>query len=187
MCNNIFLRSIILVLFIADVKSIENNKWFIKIQLYWKSTRCRHSAQFFRTFPGIFGDIPGNVWPHFPKFLATFPGMFGDIHRNVWRHSPECLVTFPGMFGDILRNVWRHSPECLVTFPRMFGNIPRNITLPLFPAFPAFRSLFLCSWFYTYPVLILLLLEPQFSQWSNSSIDNAIFKFCRIDIKKLFR
>ena len=44
---------------------------------------------------------------------------------------------------------------------------------------------FYLSWFFINKVLILLLLEPQFSQGSNSTIDNAIFKFCRIDIKKL--
>ena len=43
--------------------------------------------------------------------MKTFPGMFEDIPRNVWRYSPECFTTFPGMFGDIPRNVWRHSPK----------------------------------------------------------------------------
>ena len=81
--------------------------------------------------------------------LATFPGMFGNITRNFRSHSPEYLATLPGMFGDILQNVWQHSSECLRTFPGMFGDIPRKITFPPFPAFPAFRSPFLYSWFYT--------------------------------------
>ena len=25
----------------------------------------------------------------------TFPGMFDDIPRNIWQHSLECLATFP--------------------------------------------------------------------------------------------
>ena len=37
--------------------------------------------------------------------LATFPGMFEDIPQNVWQHSPECLATFPWMSGDIPWNV----------------------------------------------------------------------------------
>ena len=67
--------------------------------------------EYFQIFPGIFYDIPRNIWRHSPEYLATFPGIFGDIHRYVWRHSPECLATFPGMFEDIPRNVWQHSPE----------------------------------------------------------------------------
>ena len=116
----------------------------------------QHSRECLATFPGMVGNIPRNVWGHSPKCLATFPGMLGNIHRDVWRYSPECLATFPGMFGDIPemfsntpRNVWPHSLECLTTFPGMFGNIPRNITFPPFPAFLAFRSPFLYSWFYT--------------------------------------
>ena len=54
-------------------------------------------------------------------------------------------MAFPGIFGDIPRNVWLHSLKCLMTFPGIFGNIPT------FPAFPAFRSPFLYSWFYTQP------------------------------------
>ena len=56
--------------------------------------------------------LPNNSL-HLHQTLAIFPGMFGDIPRNVWHHSPECLrtvpeclTTFPKMFGDILRNVW---------------------------------------------------------------------------------
>ena len=81
---------------------------------------------------------------------ATLPftTKIGNIPWNVWRRSPEFLMTFPGMFCDIPRNVWWHSPECLPTFPGIFGDIPRNITFPPFPAFPAFRSPFLCSWSY---------------------------------------
>ena len=86
------------------------------------------------TFPGIFDDIPRNVWRHSSECLATLPGMFYNIPemfynipRNVWGQSPEYLRTFPVIFGDIPWNVWRHSPECLRRFPGMFGDIPRNV------------------------------------------------------------
>ena len=78
----------------------------------------------------MFGDIPQNVWGHFPECSTPFAGMFGYIPRNVRQNSPECLAIFLGMFEDILRKVWRHSPKCLATFPGMFGDIPRNITFP---------------------------------------------------------
>ena len=61
----------------------------------------------------------------------TFPGIFYDIPRNVWRHSPECLATFPGMFGDIPQNVWQHSLEYNI------APIPRVPRIPfLVPVFP---------------------------------------------------
>ena len=101
------------------------------------------------TFPGMFEDIPQNVWWHSSKCLVTFLGMFGDIPRSVWGHSAECLMTFPGMFEDTPLNVWRYFPECLATFPLMSGDIPQNITFLTLPAFPVFCSLFLYSWFYT--------------------------------------
>ena len=43
----------------------------------------------------------------------------------------------------------------------MFANIPWNITAPLFPAFPAFRSLFLYSWFYTFNVGLFCLINKD--------------------------
>ena len=100
-----------------------------------------HSSESFHSFHRMFYNMPQII----------FPEIFYDIPRNVWRHSPEYLATFPGMFGDIPQNVWRHSPEGLAIFPRMFRDIPLNIAFPLFPAFPAFRSPFLYSWFYTQP------------------------------------
>ena len=97
--------------------------------------------------------IPGDLWWYSPECLAIFTEILGDIRQNVWRHSPKCLRTFPGMFEDIPRNVWRYSleclatlPECLRRLPEMFGDIPRNKTFHLFPAF---RSPFLYSWFYS--------------------------------------
>ena len=57
-------------------------------------------------------------------FEDIFPGMFGDIPRNVWRHSSECLRTFPGIFDNIPQNIWRYSGECLATLPEMFGTLP---------------------------------------------------------------
>ena len=102
----------------------------IIIFLYTKN--WQHSLKCLVEFPGMFEDM--------------FPRMFGDIPRNVWGYSLECLATFPGMFSNIPRTgmfsnihrkVWRHSPE---------------YNIPPFPAFPAFRSPFLHSWFYTYPL-----------------------------------
>ena len=84
-----------------------------------------------KTYPGMFGNIPQNVWP---EYLVTFPRMFGNIPWNVLQHFPECFATFPEcfttfprMFSDTPRNVLRHSLKCLATFPGMFGNIPRNV------------------------------------------------------------
>ena len=86
---------------------------------------------------------------HCPGCLRTLFGIFGGISRNTCQHSPKYVRKFPGTFGDIPRNVWRHSSECLAAFPGMFEHIPGNITFPTFLAFPAFRSPFLYSWFYT--------------------------------------
>ena len=108
-----------------------------------------NSSERFHTFHRMFYNMPQIISEYYLDCLRTFPEMLNDIPRNVWRHFPECLVTFPGMLWDIPRNVWRHSPECLGTFPEMFGDIPWNITFPPFPAFSAFRSPFLYSWFYT--------------------------------------
>ena len=104
------------------------------------------------TFIRNLSYFPQNVLQHAADYFRIFSGFFENIPRNVWRHLAEYLAKFPRIFGNILRNVWRHSPECLRKFPRMFGDIPRNITFPLFLAFPAFRSPFLYSWFYTQPV-----------------------------------
>ena len=96
------------------------------------------------TFPGMFDNIPRNVWQYSPECLVIFPRMFQDIPRNVRLRFPECFAIFPGflatfpgmlaislqMFKDIPRNVWRHFPECLATFHGMFGDISRNITFP---------------------------------------------------------
>ena len=73
---------------------------------------------------------------HSSEYLRTFPGMFGDIPRNVF--PPECFVTFPGMFGDIPRNVWRHSPHS----PRSLHSVPRSC-IPVFIYSPAFKLKFL--------------------------------------------
>ena len=67
------------------------------------------------------GDIPRNVLQHSSECLATFPGMFDDIPWNVWghKHSRECLRTVPGMFEDIPWNItfppfpaFLHSVSC---------------------------------------------------------------------------
>ena len=87
-------------------------------------------------FPGMFGDIPRNIWRHSSECLRTFPGMFGEP-RNVWGHSPECLRAFPWMFGHIPRNVWGHSPE--YSIPR----IPRVLRIP-FPV-PVFLVLYIAQ------------------------------------------
>ena len=107
------------------------------------------STECFTTCHRLLSNIIWIFRGHSPECLAISPGIFGDIPQNVWRHFPEYLATFPRIFGDIPRNVWPHYPKCLRTFPGMFGHIPRNITFPLFLAFPAFRSPFLYSRFYT--------------------------------------
>ena len=43
----------------------------------------------------------------------------------------------------LLTTSFENNCECLKAFLKMFGNIPRNITLPPFPALPAFCSPFL--------------------------------------------
>ena len=78
--------------------------------------------------------------------FVNIPGMFVNIPRNVWRDCPERLATFPRIFEAIPWNTWQHSSERLVAFP-------------LFLAFPAFRSPFLHSSFYTQPVRTLILKE----------------------------
>ena len=112
--------------------------FLVPTELAYKSTAAeRHPPKYLRTFPGMFGDIPRNIWGHSPECLVTFPGMFEDIPRNVWRHSPECLRTFPGMFEDIPRNVWRHSPEY---------NIPPIPRVPRIPFLvPVFLFLYIAS------------------------------------------
>ena len=105
-------------------------------------TNYFHLHQKLTTLPGMFGEIPRNVWRDSEECLRTLSGMFDDIPQNVWWYSQECLMTFPGIFRDIPRNVWRRSPEWLRTFPWRFdkhspdylatfrgilGDIPRNV------------------------------------------------------------
>ena len=47
-----------------------------------------------------------NVWRMFLRkfYDITLPGMFYNIPRNIWRHSPDCLGRLPVMFSDIPRN-----------------------------------------------------------------------------------
>ena len=66
----------------------------------------------------------------------TFPGMFCNIPWNVWRHSPECFTTFPRMFRDIPRNVLRNFPECFATFPGMFLRHSLEYNIPPIPRVP---------------------------------------------------
>ena len=114
------------------------------VELYCgKSQRIKATGCFRRKAPSWMFDrilnatLPNNYLPLHEK-LASFPGMFGDIPRNVWGHSLECLTRFPGIFGDIPRNVWRHSPECLASFPGMFGEIPGLQHSPHSPRSPHF-------------------------------------------------
>ena len=72
-----------------------------------------------------------------PESLRTFPGMFGDIPQNIWGDSPECLATFPRIFYDIPQNVWRHSPEYNIP------PIPRVLRI-LFPV-PVFLFLYIAN------------------------------------------
>ena len=64
-------------------------------------------------------------------------------------HSSKTFHTFHKMFY-MPQIIFEYSLDFSRTFPGMFEDIPRNITFPLFPAFPAFRSPFLYSWFYSY-------------------------------------
>ena len=114
------------------------------------------------------------------QIVSMFPAMFGDIPRNVWQHSPEYLAIFPGIFGDIPRNVWGHSPKCLATFPGMFRDIPRNVTFPSFSAFPAFRSPFLYSCFYRWP------LHNPVTAYETSFYVKHFCKICRKSLQIYF-
>ena len=80
------------------------------VELYCgNSQRIKAVGYFRRRAPSWMFDrilnatLPNNYLPLCWK-LATFPGMFEDIPRNVWLHSPECLMTFPGMFSNIPQN-----------------------------------------------------------------------------------
>ena len=63
--------------------------------------------------------------------MKTFPGMFEDIPRNVWRYSPECFTTFPGMFDDIHRNI---TFPPLPAFPELRSPFPVPVFLVLYIA-----------------------------------------------------
>ena len=77
--------------------------------------------------------LPNNYLPLHQK-LTTFPGIFDDIPQDIWRHCLECLATLPGIFGNIPQNVWRHSPEYNIP------HIPRVPRIP-FPV-PVFLVLY---------------------------------------------
>ena len=74
----------------------------------------------------------GKIHDHqYQVLLCTFIRNLSYVPQNVL-HAP-----------DYFRILWifrGHSPECLATFLGMFGT---------FPLFPAFRSPFLYSWFYS--------------------------------------
>ena len=71
-------------------------------------------------FPGMFLQHSPECFTRLsPEYLATFPGMFGDIPRNVFQLSPKCFATFPGIFGDIPRKItFQHSPRSSHSVPR---------------------------------------------------------------------
>ena len=56
-----------------------------------------HSSETFHTFHRMFYNVPQIVREYYLDFSRTLPGMFGNIPRNVWWHSPEYLATFPGI------------------------------------------------------------------------------------------
>ena len=66
----------------------------------WKCQRIKTVVCFRRRAPSwmferiLNAALPNNYLPLHQK-MATFPGMFDDIPRNIWRHSPDCLATFP--------------------------------------------------------------------------------------------
>ena len=95
-----------------------------------------------------------NLFEYFLESFLTFLGFFFSIPRNPLKHSPETSWAFPGFSSNIPQNLFKHSPGPSWTFPGILWNIPRNvkiITFPgilAFPAFLAFCSPFLYSWFY---------------------------------------
>ena len=96
----------------------------------WTGHSPECSTTFTRMFgdiPGIFGNIPRNVWQHSSECLRTFPGVFGYISRNVWRYSPECWKRFLGKFEYIPRNIWRHSPEYNIPLIPRVPRIPFSV------------------------------------------------------------
>ena len=54
----------------------------------------KHSGGCHQTFKGMSPNIQGNVLKHSGECSQTlFPGMFGDIPRNVWGHSSEYNIS----------------------------------------------------------------------------------------------
>ena len=98
------------------------------------SQRIKTVVYFRRRDPSwIFGRIlnatlPNNYLPlALHQKLARFPGMFDNIPRNIWVHSSEYFATFPEMFEDIARIVWQHSPYSL--------RFPHSVPCSCIPAF----------------------------------------------------
>ena len=88
-----------------------------------------HSSEFSWAFLGIILNIPWNLLEHSLGSSRTFSRIFNKVPRNLMEHTTESSRAFPGILK------WEHSPESSWTFPA-------------FPAFFAFRSSFLYSWFY---------------------------------------
>ena len=61
-----------------------------------KKSKISQNRSKFR-FPGIFWNIPWNLFKHSPESSGAFPGIFFNIPRNLLQHSPESASTFPGM------------------------------------------------------------------------------------------
>ena len=111
----------------------------------------------------------GSLMKHEPKFCQhepKFPGtifnqadqkqtlsvtvlqQIGKVHDHQYR---VLLCTFIRNLSYFPQNVLQHATDYFRIFSGFFEDIPRNIISPLFLAFPAFRSPFQYSWFYTQP------------------------------------
>ena len=61
------------------------------------------TAKFDKKKQAKFHKIKRNL--DFSESIWTFPGIFLNIPRNLFEHSPESLIMFPGIFSNILRNI----------------------------------------------------------------------------------
>ena len=75
----------------------------------------------------------------FLKSAQTFPGIFINIPRNLFEDSlessqtfPEILSKIPGIFLNITWNLFKHSSESSRAFLRIFWNIRWNVEMIAF-------------------------------------------------------
>ena len=95
---------------------------------------CDITPIFFRVRTYTKLEISYEIYPpscslaliRYRKSLLTFPGIFWNIPRNLFDYSQES-------FSNIPRNLFEHSPESFRSFPGIFFNIPRNVKIITFP------------------------------------------------------